>query len=112
MKTNIQRLTARFARPTRFQIRPRVLSRAERDARLAELKDRLLRLHLAEAGTEDLTPLVRRATEEAASLAWSTAFPLLVLPELIEEKVAAARQQAVRQNRIRRQSAAWIAEAA
>mgnify|MGYP000141499571 CR=1 FL=1 len=112
MNKQTTRLTARFARPTRFAVRPRVLTRAEQDARLGELKDRLLRLHLAKAGTSELTPLVRRATEDAASLAWATPYPLLVLPELVEEKVAAAHEQAARQARIRRQSAALYAEAA
>jgi hypothetical protein len=112
MKTQTTRLPARFARPTRFQVRPRVLTRAEREARLGELKDRLLRLHLAEAESSELVPIVRRATEDAASLAWATPYPLLVLPELLEEKVAAARIQAARQNQIRRRTAALFAEAA
>ena len=112
MKTQTTRLPARFARPTRFQVRPRILTRAECQARLGELKDRLLRLHLAEPGASDLAPVVRRAADDAASLAWASPYPLLILPELVEEKVAAARVQAARQAQIRRQSAALFAEAA
>lgn len=70
MKTKTTGLPTRFARPTRFQVRPRVLTRAEREVRLGELKNRLLRLHLAEADTSELCPVVRRAAEDAASLAW------------------------------------------
>jgi hypothetical protein len=112
MKTKTTGLPTRFARPTRFQVRPRVLTRAEREVRLGELKNRLLRLHLAEADTSELVPVVRRAAEDAASLAWATPYPLLLLPELVEEKVAMARIQAARQAQIRRQTAGFLAEAA
>ena len=112
MNEKTTRLTPRFARPTRFVLRPGTPSRAEREARLGELKERLLRVHLARTESDALKPAVQRAADEAASLAWATPYPLLVLPELVEEKVAAARAQAERQARIYRQTAALFAEAA
>ncbi len=112
MNESAKRLTAHFARPTRFSVRPRGLTRAEQRARLSELKERLLRAHLARAGSEAIRSRVRWAAEEAASLAWASPFPLLVLPELVEEKVARAREQAARQEHIRRRTAEWLARAA
>ncbi len=106
------RLTTRFARPTRFALRPRALSRAERETQLGALKERLLRLHLDRVERDELRPVVQRAADEAASLAWATPYPLLVLPELVEEKVAEARERAERQARIYRETAALFAEAA
>jgi hypothetical protein len=35
-------------------------------------------------------PWVKRATDEAVSLAWATTYPLLVFPVLLEEKLHAA----------------------
>lgn len=84
-------------------------SRAEARARLEALKERLLRRSLEAPEARGLTERLRWAAEDAASLAWATAFPLLVLPELVEEKLEAARRQAARQERIRRRSAALLA---
>ncbi len=85
------------------------VSRAETRARLEALKERLLRRYLEDPRTGDLAERLRWAAADAASLAWATAFPLLVLPELVEEKLEAARRQAARQERIRRRSAALLA---
>lgn len=112
MNESVKRLTARFARPTRFRMRPRGLTRAEQRARLSELKERLLRAHLAREGSETIRSRIRWAAEEATSLAWASPFPLLVLPELVEEKVARAREQVARQEHIRRRTAEWLARAA
>lgn len=112
MSKPANRLIPHFARPTRFAVRPRALTRAQQRALLGELKERLLRKHLTRTGSAEARARVRWAAEEAASLAWASPFPLLVLPELVEEKVAAARAQAARQEYIRRLTAAWLAEAA
>ena len=57
---------------------------------LEELKQRLL-LETARVRSDSATlSCLRRAAEEAASLAWTTPFPLLVLPELFAEKAAEA----------------------
>jgi len=45
----------------------------------------------------DLAALIRRAANEASALAWTTPFPLLMLPGLLEEKVRSARRQAEQQ---------------
>lgn len=84
-------------------------NRAEAHARLEALKERLLRRYLEDPQTTGLADRLRWAAEDAASLAWATAFPLLVLPGLVEEKLEAARRQAARQERIHRRSAALLA---
>jgi hypothetical protein len=71
---------------------------------LEELKQRLLQ-ETASAGPDPATlPGLRRAAEEAASLAWATPFPLLVLPELFSEKAAEACIRSQRQRDIRQRS--------
>jgi len=68
---------------------------------LEELKQRLLQ-ETSRAGSDPAhLPGLRRAAEEAASLAWTTPFPLLVLPELFSEKAAQACIQSQRQRDIR-----------
>ena len=77
-------------------------------AALEELKQRLLR-ETARARSDSATlSCLRRAAEEAASLAWTTPFPLLVLPELFAEKAAEAYVQSQRQRDIRQRSLGLI----
>ena len=71
---------------------------------LEELKHRLLH-ETAWARLDSVTlTFVRRAAEDAASLAWTTPFPLLVMPELFSEKVAEACVRSQRQRDIRQRS--------
>ena len=71
---------------------------------LEELKQRLLQeTAWARSDSASLTWL-RRAAEDAASLAWTTPFPLLVLPELFSEKAAEACVRSQRQRDIRQRS--------
>src|SRR6266446_10232539 len=75
-------------------------------AALEELKQRLL-LETAMARSDSSTlSCLRRAAEEAASLAWTTPFPLLVLPELFAEKAVEACVQSQRQYDIRQRGLA------
>jgi hypothetical protein len=74
------------------------------EGELDYLKARLLKEQLTRATEPALNPLLRRAANEAASLAWFTPFPLLVFPLLLEEKAEAARRQQARQRQIRRRS--------
>jgi hypothetical protein len=114
MKTNTKRLTARFARSTRFTVTPvsAAADRARNVKRLDQLKDLLLRQHLATLPEADGRSALRHAANEAASLAWATPFPLLILPTLLEEKVEATARRMRQQEDIRRRSAVLLAEAA
>jgi hypothetical protein len=77
-------------------------------AALEELKQQLL-LETARARSDlAILACLRRAADEAASLAWATPFPLLVLPELFAEKAAEACVRSQRQQDIRRQSLGLI----
>jgi len=113
MNTNTRRLTARLRRPIRFPLPPEppAASRAEVNARLTELKDRLTRQHLTGAKPE-VMPSVLRAANDAASVAWATGFPLLVFPALFEERAVLARGQAARQAYIRQRTSALLGLAA
>ena len=96
----------RFGPETRFEIGPiaPVPFRGALENELDALKARLLREELARAQEPALNPLLRRAANDAASLAWFTPFPLLVFPVLLQEKAEAARRQEARQRQIRRRS--------
>jgi hypothetical protein len=92
----------RFGPETRFELGPipPVPFRGTMENELDALKARLLKEELARAGDPALNPLLRRAANDAASLAWFTPFPLLVFPILLEEKAEAARRQEARQRQI------------
>jgi hypothetical protein len=67
---------------------------------LERLKQRLLEQELRNVRDPRLGDWLRRAAEEAASLAWATAFPLLVLPVLLTEKAAEARRHHEHQRQV------------
>jgi hypothetical protein len=102
-KTNMKRcykkLRPRFEPDTRFELTPVPPApfRGTRETELEQFKNRLLRELLANTDEPELYAPLRRATNEAAALAWTTPFPLLVLPELLREKADTARRYAERQ---------------
>src|SRR5438046_5260643 len=101
-KQESQETTAEFEPASRSDSNPVAGGRlqARGTDSLEELKQRLLQeIAGAGMGSANLTCL-RRAAEEAASLAWTTSFPLLVLPELFFEKAAEARVRSQRQREI------------
>lgn len=59
--------------------------------------ENLIRESIASAKDLVLDERLRHATHEAWALAWTTPYPLLVLPVLLEEKLAAARRYSERQ---------------
>jgi hypothetical protein len=71
---------------------------------LEQLKGRLLRNRLAAVTAPTVNSGLRRAANEAAALAWVTPYPLLVFPELFEEKARVVVAQAERQKLIRDRS--------
>lgn len=105
-----KQVKTRFGPVARFEIGPisPVPFRGALENELDALKTRLLREELARAEEPALNPALRRAANEAASLAWFTPFPLLVFPVLLEEKAEIARRQEARQRQIRRRSRAGI----
>ena len=114
MNTNPRRVPTRFAPPTRFKVKPNA-TRSGRTALNAEfegLKNRLIEQHLTAVSDENLAPALRRAAMDAAALAWGTPVPLLVLPELLQEKAVDARRRTVRQAAILRRTRKLMGAAA
>jgi len=64
---------------------------------LGASRGRLLQQLLAPVAEPGLNTALRRAANEAASLAWFTPCPLLFFPTLLEEKAVAAKRQRDRQ---------------
>ena len=75
------------------------------------LTGRLLREKSIAASNEGAISCLRQAAEEAASLAWATPYPLLVLPELFAEKAVEACFRTRRQREIRQRSEKIVAMA-
>jgi len=76
---------------------------------VGELEPGLLQEHAREVSDSALLTCLSRATEEAASLARATDYPLLVLPELFAEKAAEAFLQLEREIRQRSQGQVALA---
>ena len=106
MKKNYQRVTARFERETRFEVRSTPLGpfRAAQETELEQLKNRVLRTRLERANAPGLNAALRRAANDATALAWLTAYPLLVFPVLFDELARAALLRAQRQECVRERS--------
>jgi hypothetical protein len=102
MNANKNRVAAKFAPETRFELRPRATApfRANLESEFERLKNRLLAEQLDAVEQPALNAPLRRAANEAAALAWVTFYPLLVFPTLFEEKSEAAIRQVNRQARI------------
>ena len=105
-RTRIQKIRARFGAETRFDVAPvpAATFRAIQQTALEQFKHRLLQELLARMSRPEFNPVLRRAANEAASLAWTTPFPLLFLPALLEEKAARAVEQHQRQTHVRKRS--------
>ena len=106
MNENTKRLRTRFARPTRFAVRPGTAPNrpGPPNLELEVLKSRLLAEQTRVARAFVPADLLRQAADEAASLAWLTPYPLLVLPTLFDELVDTAAARTRKQADIRQRS--------
>ena len=75
-------------------------ARGAAELELDSLKEKLLRPLIEKTSDQQAEAVLRRAGTEAAALAWTTPFPLLFLPELLEEKLDKAEQHIARQKKI------------
>lgn len=107
-------LPTKFRRETRFEVCPIVAApfRGKIETQLEVLKHQLLQPELRGTRNSELRSKLTWAAQEAASLAWMTPVPLLVFPELFAEKIKAARQYWLKQQKIRRSAQLPIALAA
>lgn len=100
-----------FEPDTRFEVNPVPAApfRALQESRFERLKSGLLRAKLDELWEPEFNTSLRRAANEAAAVAWMTAYPLLVFPALFEEKAQAALAHAERQNWVLQRSRELLA---
>lgn len=114
MNNNINnrvKIPTEFEPDVRFVLSPSfpVVFKGNVEDELERLKNRMLREKLEKAEPEIYAPL-RRAANEAASIAWSTTYPLLVFPLLFEELAAKAVRFFKKQNEIKEKTAELIYE--
>ncbi len=109
-----QQVPTKFATETRFELAPQFAQpfREAVDNAFERLKARLLRRLLDDAVQPELNAPLRRAANDAAALAWTTPFPLLFFPVLLEEKARTARLQLQKQSYVRLRSETLLVEAA
>ena len=114
MNRKQNKVPTEFAAETRFAVFtvPATPFRGTQETALDRLKNQLLRELLASAATTRLFAPLRRASNEAAALAWTTPFPLLVLPELLREKAEAATRYTRKQAALLKRNAPNVGKAA
>src|SRR4051794_3481930 len=91
MKT--RKVKLKFEPLTRFEVTPVPAApfRGTQETELERLKARLLLELLEQSVDVELSAPLRRAANDAAAVAWTTPFPLLLFPALLEEKAREAR---------------------
>jgi hypothetical protein len=111
MNRNYRKVKARFGPETRFEVKPVPVApfRSLQEKGLEPLKRQLVAERLDALGDSAAVTEVKRAANEAAALAWGTAYPSLVFPELFTEKLDAARTWAERQEAILERSRVLLA---
>ena len=114
MKKKLKRVPTEFAPETRFAVNPVPAApfRYTAETELERLKDLLLREWLNAAPDPALYAPLRRASNEATALAWTTPYPLLVLPELFREKAEAAKRYTRKQAALIKRCLSGMVEAA
>jgi hypothetical protein len=108
---NRRRVPTVFGPETRFELNPVPPApfRAVLENEFERLNARLLRERLAEARNASMAGELRRAANEAAGLAWATAYPLLFFPALFEEKVRQTVRRLTKQQAVLAQTRELIA---
>lgn len=111
MSSKVRNVPTIFGPETRFDVTPAppATFRVLQESRFELLKNGLLREKLDELWEPEFNTTLRRAANEAAAVAWTTAYPLLVYPTLFEEKTQAALTHAERQNAILQRSRELLA---
>ncbi len=86
-----RRLKLRYEPGNRFEVTPAPAApfRGTQETELERLKARLLG-RLLDSAEAPLCAPYRRAANDAAAVAWTTCYPLLLFPELLAEKAREA----------------------
>ena len=98
-----KQVPTRFGQETRFELTPRfnAVTLEQTRSTFHQLKARLLEPVLEKVAEDPVAQRqLRLAANEAAAVAWTTGFPLLVLPVLLEEKAAEVEEHAARQEQV------------
>lgn len=107
-----QKVPVFYEESDRFNLEP-VFSepgKEQLEQQFALLKEALLENLIEETQTLALRKRFEQAAGEAAGIAWTTEFPLLVFPALFEEFTSSARKRESRQQRIKARSEMLLAE--
>jgi len=88
MKESYRTVRTEFAPETRFTVTPVPAApfRATVETAFERLRNQLLLERLEHLSDPQLNSQLRRVANEAAAVAWVTAYPLLVFPGLFQEK--------------------------
>lgn len=89
-----------FAEDGGFELRPKFDGKRRLRERFATLQNELLAEELGAAQNLLLHRRLKQAANEAAGVAWTTEFPLLVFPALFDEFTSRERLREERQQRI------------
>ena len=91
MNANYRKVLTEFGPETRFTVTPVPAApfRATVETAFERLKNQLLLERLKQLADPGMNSQIRRVANEAAELAWVTAYPLLVFPGLFQEKTDA-----------------------
>ena len=90
----------------------RGVTRSDTALELERFKQCLFNEHRSATLDSQAKPWLNRAADEAASIAWATPCPMLVLPVLLEERLKDARRKAELQKTIYERSQPIVALAA
>lgn len=104
-----RKLNAYFDPETEFEAE--VLGGEPLKQAFAGLQETLVTETLDDTETLALHAPVKQAANEAAGLAWTTGFPLLVFPTLFQEKLTDVRRRQDRAERIKAKTSSLLMEA-
>jgi hypothetical protein len=110
MTTKLRQIPAEFAPESGFDIEPDQPGRRTVEAKFTRLKEALLDDLNKQTETIAVREGLQLAANEAAGLAWTTGFPLLVFPGLFAEIAAKVRQRTNRQSKIKARSEMLLAQ--
>lgn len=103
-------LATQFAPEVQFEVTP--MSEAEARLRMRdrfeELQGRLVEQYLHQPDNSLVRAKLELIANDAAALAWTTPYPLLLMPVLFQEKAREGRAREARQQRIQKRSRALM----
>lgn len=100
MRSRVEKRPAGLRPAAAIEVNPGPAARFRtlQESEFERLKTALMREKLKELWEPEFDATLKRVANEAAAVAWVTAYPLLVFPGLFEEKAEAAMAHALRQD--------------